>query len=103
VAGIGGFSGKESSVSAEWLEERIESGQIGWIYTSGAGGVTAGPAGGTPGGAAMPGSSGGATGAPSGGDTRTGSESAIDTVVKSCIKVDSSEIGEGSGTLYRCG
>jgi hypothetical protein len=87
VAGIGGFSGKESSVSAEWLEERIESGAIAWIYTSGLG------------------ESGGAGGP--GGDSRTGSESAIDTVVKSCTKVDSSEYesgGEsaGGGTLYQC-
>jgi 4-amino-4-deoxy-L-arabinose transferase-like glycosyltransferase len=98
VAGIGGFSGKESSVSAEWLEERIESGAIAWIYTSGSGasfGGSGGPGAGL--------SSGGA-----GGDTRTGSESAIDTVVKSCTKVDSSEYesseGEsaGSGTLYQC-
>ncbi|MGH2939900.1 MAG: ArnT family glycosyltransferase, partial [Solirubrobacterales bacterium] len=65
VAGIGGFSGKESSVSAAWLEERIESGAISWIYVGGSGG--------------------GMTGGPGGeaGDTRTGSESAIDTVVKS--------------------
>jgi 4-amino-4-deoxy-L-arabinose transferase-like glycosyltransferase len=85
VAGIGGFSGKESSVSAEWLEERIESGEISWIYTSGlGGGMTGGPGGGM-------------------GDSRTGSESAIDTVVKSCTKVESSALGEGSGTLYKCG
>jgi 4-amino-4-deoxy-L-arabinose transferase-like glycosyltransferase len=97
VAGIGGFSGKESSVSAEWLEERIESGAIAWIYTSGSAagfGGTGGPGGGQ--------SSGGP-----GGDTRTGSESAIDTVVKSCTKVDSSEYESGSestggGTLYQC-
>jgi 4-amino-4-deoxy-L-arabinose transferase-like glycosyltransferase len=97
VAGIGGFSGKESSVSAEWLEERIESGAIGWIYTSGSAagfGGTGAPAGGS--------SSGGP-----GGDTRTGSESAIDTAVKSCTKVASSEYESGSettggGTLYRC-
>jgi len=86
VAGIGGFSGKESSVSASWLEERIESGEISWIYTSEAGtGMTGGPGGGM------------------GGDTRTGSESAIDTVVKSCTKVESAELGSGSGTLYKCG
>ena len=85
VAGIGGFSGKESSVSATWLEERIESGAISWIYVGGSGG--------------------GMTGGPGGeaGDTRTGSESAIDTVVKSCTKVESSELGEGNGTLYKCG
>jgi 4-amino-4-deoxy-L-arabinose transferase-like glycosyltransferase len=97
VAGIGGFSGKESSVSVEWLEERIESGAIAWIYTSGSAagvGAAGGPGGGQ--------SSGGL-----GGDTRTGSESAIDTVVKSCTKVDSSEYESGSestggGTLYQC-
>jgi 4-amino-4-deoxy-L-arabinose transferase-like glycosyltransferase len=99
VAGIGGFSGKESSVSAEWLEERIESGDIAWIYTSGLGSST--------------------TGGPSGiggGDTRTGSESAIDTVVKECTAVESSAYESGSastseaaaagssgGTLYKCG
>jgi 4-amino-4-deoxy-L-arabinose transferase-like glycosyltransferase len=95
VAGIGGFSGKESSVSAEWLEERIESGAIAWIYTSGQSGSGGG--------------FGGAGGL--GGDSRTGSESAIDTVVKSCTKVDSSEYESGSessgggttgGTLYQC-
>ncbi len=93
VAGIGGFSGKESSVSVEWLEERIESGAISWIYAGGPGGV-GGPGGGQ--------SSGGP-----GGDSRTGSESAIDTVVKSCTKVDASEYDSGSeatggGTLYQC-
>jgi 4-amino-4-deoxy-L-arabinose transferase-like glycosyltransferase len=85
VAGIGGFSGKESTVSAEWLEERIADGDVTWIYTSGLGGGTIG-----------------------GGDTRTGSESAIDTVVESCAAIDSSAYGSssesaGSGTLYRCG
>jgi 4-amino-4-deoxy-L-arabinose transferase-like glycosyltransferase len=97
VAGIGGFSGKESSVSVEWLEERIESGAIRWIYTSGSAAGLGGV--GAPGG-------GSTSGAP-GGDSRTGSESAIDTVVKSCTKVDSSEYESGSestggGTLYQC-
>ncbi len=118
VAGIGGFSGKESSVSAEWLEERIDSGAISWIYVGGSGGgmtgrpgggASAGGEGGTTG--ALPGGKGGATGAlpggatggptaGAGGDTRTGSESAIDTVVKSCTEVSGVE---GSGTLYECG
>jgi 4-amino-4-deoxy-L-arabinose transferase-like glycosyltransferase len=99
VAGIGGFSGKESSVSAAWLEQRIAAGDIAWIYTSGlGGGMTGGP------------SRGGVGGA--GGDTRTGSESAIDTVVESCTVVESSAYGSSSesdsaagagGTLYRCG
>jgi 4-amino-4-deoxy-L-arabinose transferase-like glycosyltransferase len=106
VAGIGGFSGKESSVSAAWLEERIESGAIAWIYTSGLGGMTGGP-----GVSAATGESGGGQSAPGGGtgDTRTGSESAIDTVVKQCTAVSASayeagsESGSSSGTLYRCG
>ena len=65
----------------------------------------------------MAGGPGGATGASSaggtgGGDTRTGSESAIDTVVESCTAISSSAYGSesesaagasGSGTLYRCG
>jgi 4-amino-4-deoxy-L-arabinose transferase-like glycosyltransferase len=107
VAGIGGFSGKESSVSATWLEERIESGAIAWIYASGlSGGMTGGP-GGAGNGGAPGGNGGGQTG-----DTRTGSESAIDIAVKSCTEVESSEYGStsesasgasGSGTLYRCG
>jgi 4-amino-4-deoxy-L-arabinose transferase-like glycosyltransferase len=105
VAGIGGFSGKESTVSAEWLEERIANGDISWIYTSGLGGVGGAPSGG-----------GGF-----GGDSRTGSESAIYTVVESCTAISSSAYrsasgsessqstggtlgaSTGSGTLYRCG
>jgi 4-amino-4-deoxy-L-arabinose transferase-like glycosyltransferase len=124
VAGIGGFSGKESSVSAAWLEERIESGAITWIYSSGLGGMTAGP-GSSSGGRSAPG------GGTAGGDTRTGSESAIDTVVKQCTAISASAYETGSesaaestaavggaaespgasasgsassgGTLYKCG
>jgi 4-amino-4-deoxy-L-arabinose transferase-like glycosyltransferase len=135
VAGIGGFSGKESSVSAAWLEERIEAGDIAWIYTSGLGGTTGGASAGSesggpgvvgsesngPGGGFGPGGAiEGESGGPSGGDTRTGSESAIETVVKQCTAVDSSAyssasegtsesagaamgVGGGSGTLYECG
>ncbi len=104
VAGIGGFSGKESSVSAAWLEQRIESGAIGWIYVGGSGtGMSGGPAGGVSKAGAAGAPTGGETGGPTAGagaDTRTGSESAIDTVVKSCTEVSGVE---GSGTLYRCG
>jgi 4-amino-4-deoxy-L-arabinose transferase-like glycosyltransferase len=145
VAGIGGFSGKESSVSAEWLEERIESGAITWIYSSGLGGSMGGPTamGGSETGSATEGALGGTTGEGAtgesatrgfgpggeggstsgggrsgfgGGDTRTGSESAIDTVVKECTAVESSAYESGSattseaagagssgGTLYKCG
>jgi 4-amino-4-deoxy-L-arabinose transferase-like glycosyltransferase len=101
VAGIGGFSGKESSVNAGWLEERIADGDITWIYTSGLSGAMAG-------GGGESASAGGR-----GGDTRTGSESAIDTVVDSCTAISAAAYGSsaesetsestgGSGTLYRC-
>jgi hypothetical protein len=112
VAGIGGFSGKESSVSAAWLEDRIESGAITWIYTSGLGSTGGSSFGGAPGSSSTGGTSGGPSSGAAGGDSRTGSESAIDTVVKSCTKVDSSEYSSadstsessgGSAALYKCG
>jgi 4-amino-4-deoxy-L-arabinose transferase-like glycosyltransferase len=123
VAGIGGFSGKESSVSAEWLEERIEAGDIAWIYTSGLGGSTMGgpvAQGGAESGAVggelgsesgtsgfgPGGESGSTTGGPSGlggGDTRTGSESAIDTVVKECTAVEPSAYESGSASSTEAG
>ncbi len=86
VAGIGGFSGKETSVSAAWLEERIATGDIRWIVS---GGGSVGPgamAGGLP------------------GDTRSGSEAAIDSVTASlCTEVPDSELESSAGTLYECG
>jgi hypothetical protein len=38
VAGIGGFSGRESEVSLQWLAEAVRSGRIRWVLTSGSGG-----------------------------------------------------------------
>lgn len=35
VAGIGGFSGRESEVSAAWLADRVESDAIRWVSTGG--------------------------------------------------------------------
>lgn len=77
VAGIGGFSDKETSVSAAWLEEQIESGKIRWIL-SGDGMV------GGPGGMAGAGTAAGPTGMAGGpgGDNRNGSTEAIETVTR---------------------
>lgn len=84
VAGIGGFSGKETSVSAGWLEEKIENGEIRWIVSSSS-------------------SSGGFGGGGLPGDNRTGSESAIDSVTSSlCAEVSSGELETSAGTLYQC-
>jgi hypothetical protein len=35
VAAIGGFSGRESEVSVDWLADRIEDGTIRWVLTDG--------------------------------------------------------------------
>jgi 4-amino-4-deoxy-L-arabinose transferase-like glycosyltransferase len=91
VAGIGGFSGKESSVSASWLEGEIEAGHIRWILGSATGSADA-----TVGAE----NAGGAGGLP--GDTRTGSESALDRVTAKCELVESSSLESSAGTLYDC-
>jgi 4-amino-4-deoxy-L-arabinose transferase-like glycosyltransferase len=39
VVAIGGFSGRESQVTTEWLADAVESGQIRYVLTSGAGGL----------------------------------------------------------------
>ena len=38
VVAIGGFSGRESQVSSDWLAQRIASGEIRWVLTDGSGG-----------------------------------------------------------------
>jgi 4-amino-4-deoxy-L-arabinose transferase-like glycosyltransferase len=38
VAGIGGFSGRESQVSTAWLADAVASGRIRWVLVSGQGG-----------------------------------------------------------------
>jgi 4-amino-4-deoxy-L-arabinose transferase-like glycosyltransferase len=99
LAGIGGFSGKETSVSARWLEEQIASGKIGWIL---GGGVVGGGPGAATGATGMTGAPG-MTGGP-GGDTRNGSTEAIESVTASiCTEVSSSALESSAGTLYECG
>jgi hypothetical protein len=36
---IGGFSGRESQVTADWLADRVESGEIRYVLTTGGGGM----------------------------------------------------------------
>jgi 4-amino-4-deoxy-L-arabinose transferase-like glycosyltransferase len=38
VAGIGGFSGRESEVNTTWLADMVRSGRIRWVLASGSGG-----------------------------------------------------------------
>jgi 4-amino-4-deoxy-L-arabinose transferase-like glycosyltransferase len=39
VAGIGGFSGRESEVTTTWLAGAVRSGRVRWVLTGGAGGL----------------------------------------------------------------
>jgi 4-amino-4-deoxy-L-arabinose transferase-like glycosyltransferase len=83
VAGIGGFSGRESSVSVSWLADAVRNGRVRWILVDSSG-----------------------TGTALTGDTRTGSQSAIDVAASICKKVPASKYSSGSGTstatLYDC-
>ncbi|HWK28536.1 MAG TPA: glycosyltransferase family 39 protein [Solirubrobacter sp.] len=38
VAGIGGFSGRESEVSVQWLAQQVAAGKIRWVLADGSGG-----------------------------------------------------------------
>jgi 4-amino-4-deoxy-L-arabinose transferase-like glycosyltransferase len=66
VAGIGGFSGRESAVSLSWLASKVRAGSIRWAL-------------------AEQGGPGGRAGLP--GDTRTGSRTAMAKVAKVCRAV----------------
>jgi hypothetical protein len=77
VAGLGGFSGRESSVSTQWIASQVRSGHLRWVLAdTGAGGR-------------LP------------GDTRTGSQSAIEAVEKACRSVTVTT-GGTSFTMYDC-
>jgi len=62
VAGIGGFSGRESDVSAAWLAQEVANGHIRWVVVDG--------------------STGGAGGAGGSSDGRTGATKALAAVAK---------------------
>jgi 4-amino-4-deoxy-L-arabinose transferase-like glycosyltransferase len=97
VAGIGGFSGRESDVSVSWLAQEVRSGKIRWVLYEQS---SSGPGGG------------------SRGDTRTGAKTAMAAVARECEAVTlsssssstssaggASGAGNGSGatgTLYDC-
>jgi 4-amino-4-deoxy-L-arabinose transferase-like glycosyltransferase len=93
VAGIGGFSGRESDVSVAWLAGEVSRGQIRWVLVEGSGS----------GGPRLP------------GDTRQGSRRAMTAVARACVKVTlsssagggeggaaSGQGGEGASSLYDC-
>lgn len=64
VAGIGGFSGRESTVSVSWLADAVADGRLRWFMTGDSRGGM-------------------------GGDSRQGSQTAIDAVEQVCTEVQS--------------
>jgi 4-amino-4-deoxy-L-arabinose transferase-like glycosyltransferase len=83
VAGIGGFSGRESSVSVAWLAQEVRSGKIRWVLGEGTGGAVGGPR--------------------LAGDTRAGSKEAMSAVAKACRAVTLSGSTAGSSVSGRVG
>ncbi len=119
VAGIGGFSGRESSVSVSWLAQEVREGRIRWVLdeeSASTGALGAGVSGsaGTSSAPSLFGSSG--SGASRGsargfggraGDGREGSRKAISAAAKACVKVSvggsaASSSSSSAGTLYDC-
>ncbi|HWE12684.1 MAG TPA: glycosyltransferase family 39 protein [Solirubrobacteraceae bacterium] len=77
VAGLGGFSGRESSVTASWLAMEVQAGRLRWILAQGSQRF-AGPA-----------------------DGRQGSAAAFAVVARAC-QADTLDTTNGSATLYDC-
>jgi len=82
VAGIGGFSGRESDPSVSWLAEEVREGKIRWVLDESSAGAAAG--------------FGGPVGPSGARETRVGSKPAMAAVAKACEKVTL------AGTLYDC-
>jgi 4-amino-4-deoxy-L-arabinose transferase-like glycosyltransferase len=78
VAGLGGFSGRESSVSAAWIASEVRSGHLRWVLADGQ------------------------TSSRLPGDTRTGSRSALSTVERTCPAVTFTTSSGTKVTMYDC-
>jgi hypothetical protein len=75
VAGLGGFSGRESTVTAAWLASEVRAGRLRWVLTDGTQGLR------------LP------------GDNRQGSQTALEAVQKGCRAIS---LSSGAGTIYDC-
>jgi 4-amino-4-deoxy-L-arabinose transferase-like glycosyltransferase len=74
VAGIGGFSGRESDVSVSWLAQEVRLGKIRWVLVQDSSGPSFGP-----------------------GDTRTGSRTAMAAAARACQRVTLSSESASAG------
>jgi hypothetical protein len=79
VAGLGGFSGRESSVTAAWIAMEVRDGHLRWVITSS-----------------------GTQGLRIPGDTRQGSQAAMDVVAKVCPKVALGSSSGNNSAMYDC-
>jgi 4-amino-4-deoxy-L-arabinose transferase-like glycosyltransferase len=79
VAGLGGFSGRESSVTAAWIAMEVRDGHLRWVITSS-----------------------GTQGFRIPGDTRQGSHAAMDVVAKVCPKVALGSSSGNNSAMYDC-
>jgi 4-amino-4-deoxy-L-arabinose transferase-like glycosyltransferase len=77
VAGLGGFSGRESSVTAGWIAMEVREGRLRWVTVDDTQAAT------------PP------------GDARTGSQTAMDAVAKTCRAVTLSSTGT-TARMYDC-
>jgi hypothetical protein len=78
VAGLGGFSGRESSVTASWLASQLASGHLRWVLLDDSRAMR------------LP------------GDTRSGSRRAMDTVATACRAVRITAPSGPATTIYDC-
>jgi hypothetical protein len=79
VAGLGGFSGQESSVTASWLAMEVRSGRLRWVIVDNSSQGFGGP-----------------------GDTRAGSRAAMEVVAKTCKAVTLTGSAGTQSTMYDC-
>ena len=77
VAGLGGFSGRESSVTASWIAMEVREGRLRWVIVDDSQGSS------------LP------------GDTRTGSESAMNVVANTCRRIALDSSGT-TASMYDC-
>ncbi len=78
VAGLGGFSGRESSVTVAWIAQEVKDGHLRWLI--------------------LDQSQGGFQG----GDTRTGSDKAMETAAKACRAATVTTTSGAKVTTYDC-
>ena len=80
VAGLGGFSGRESTVSVAWLADEVAAGRLRWIIAGGSGGRRPG-------------------------DTRQGSTTALDVAARVCraVMLGGATTSSGAGPASSAG